>query len=101
MFVRVSEKSCNYIFCQKINIKIMIDLSDVCSNSSFHQWFSGFVCLFFFFIIHLANLRSVEIVQKSVRSQGIFQLLIKSGNPDLFSFLLVNNSVQRKSQLYN
>lgn len=33
------------------------------------------------FIIHLANLKSVEIVQKSVKSQGIFQLLM-IGNPD-------------------
>ena len=52
----------------------MINLSDVCRNSSFDQWFSVF------FIIHLANLRSVKIVQKSVKSQGIFQLLM-SGNP--------------------
>ena len=52
----------------------MIDLSDVCRNSSFDQWFSVF------FIIHLANLRSVKIVQKSVKSQGIIQLMISS-NP--------------------
>ena len=45
----------------------MIDLSDVCRNSNFDQGFSVF------FIIHLANLRSVKI-------QGIFQLLM-SGNP--------------------
>ena len=32
-----------------------------------------------FFIIHLANLRSVKIVQKSVKGQGIFRLLM-SGN---------------------
>ena len=54
----------------------MIDLSDVCRNSSFDQWFSVF------FIIHLANLRSVKIVQKSVKSQVIFQLLM-SGIPGL------------------
>ena len=51
----------------------MIDLSDVYRNISFDQWFSVF------FIIHLANLRSVKIVQKSGKSQGIFQLLM-SGN---------------------
>ena len=53
----------------------MIDLSDVCMNSSFDQWFSVF------FIIHPAKLRSVKIVQKSVKSQEIFQLLM-SGNPE-------------------
>ena len=37
---------------------------------------SGFQC---FFIIHLANLRSVKIVQRSVKSQGIFELVV-SGN---------------------
>ena len=49
--------------------------------------FAGIVALitdfqYNYFIIHLANLRSVKIVQKSVKSQGIFQLLM-SGNPDL------------------
>ena len=53
----------------------MIDLRNVCRSSSFDQWFSVF------FIIHLANLKSVTIVQKSVKSQGIFQLMM-SGNPD-------------------
>ena len=53
----------------------MIDLSDVCRNDSFEQWFPVLL------IIHLANLRSVKIVQKSVKSQGIIQLLM-SGNPD-------------------
>ena len=51
-----------------------IDLSYVCRNSSFDQWLS------LFFVIHLAHLRSVKIVQKSVKSQGIFQFLM-SGNP--------------------
>ena len=65
-FVKVSEKSGNYILCQESIMKVT-NLSDVCRNSSFDQWFSVF------FIIHLANLRSVK-------SQGIFQLLM-SGNP--------------------
>ena len=53
----------------------MIDFSDVCrACRSFDRWFSVF------FITHLADLKSVKIVQKSVKSQGIFQLLI-SGNP--------------------
>ena len=42
----------------------MMDLSDVYRNSSFDQWFSVF------FIICLANIRSVKIVQKSVKSQA-------------------------------
>ena len=42
----------------------MIDLSGGYRNSSFDLWFSVF------FIIHLANFRSVKIVQKSVKSQG-------------------------------
>ena len=46
----------------------MIDLSDVCRNSCFDQWFSVF------FIIHLASLRSLKIAQESVKSQE------KSGN---------------------
>ena len=54
----------------------MIDLSDVCRNSSFDQWFPVF------FIIHLANLKSVKIVQKSGKSPGIFQLLM-NGSPGL------------------
>ena len=58
----------------------MIDLSDVCRNSSFDQWFSVF------FIIHLANLRSVKIVQKSLKSQ-----LLTSGNPV--------NCYKRKSEI--
>ena len=37
----------------------MIDLSDICRNSTFDQRFSVF------FSIHLANLRRVKIVQKS------------------------------------
>ena len=37
--------------------------------------------VFSVFIIHLANLRSVKLVQKSGKSQGIFQLLM-SGNPE-------------------
>ena len=45
----------------------MINMSD--AKSSFDQWF----------FIHLANLKSVKVVQKSVKSQGIFQLLM-SGN---------------------
>ena len=43
--------------------------------------------VFSVFIIHLANLRSVKIVQKSVKSQGIFQLLM-SGNPAVLFHLL-------------
>ena len=39
-----------------------------------------------FFIIHLGNLRSVKIVQKSVKSQGIFQLLMRS-NPAISGVL--------------
>ena len=42
----------------------MTDLSDVCRNRSFDQWFFGV-----FFIMHLANLRSVKIV------------LLMNGNP--------------------
>ena len=56
----------------------MIDVSDVRRNSSFGQWSGGFPS---FFVIRPANLRSVKIVQKSVKSQGIFQLLM-GGNPD-------------------
>ena len=52
----------------------MIDLSDVCRNSRFGQKF------LLFFIIHPGNLRLVKIVQKSVKIQGTFQLLI-SGSP--------------------
>ena len=51
----------------------MIDLIDFCRNSSVDQWFSVF------FIIHLANLRSVKIVLKSGKSQEVFQFLL-SGN---------------------
>ena len=64
-FVEVSEKSGNYIFVRKLSRKI-IDFSDICRNSSFDQWFSVV------FIIHLANLGSVKIGQKSVKSQEIF-----------------------------
>ena len=65
----------------------MIDLSDVCRNSSFDQWFSVF------FIIHLANLRSVKIVQKSVKSQRKVR--------EFFSFWWVatlNNNFEEKWQ---
>ena len=34
----------------------------------------------FFFMIHLANFRSLKLAQKSGKIQGIFQLLM-SGNP--------------------
>ena len=60
----------------------MVDLSDVCRHGSFDHWFSGF------FIIHLADLRSVKSVQKSLKSQGIFQLL-KSGNPSYEEVLYI------------
>ena len=64
----------------------MIDLSNVYRNSSFDQWSS----VVFFFIIHLANLRSVKIVhwsqwkvrEKSGKSQGVFQLLMSGKFPD-------------------
>ena len=36
---------------------------------------------FFFLIIHLANLRSVKIVQKSVKSQGTDFKPLFSGSP--------------------
>ena len=43
----------------------MIDLGDDCRKSSFDKWFSVF------FIIHLANLRSVKNDRvKSVKRQG-------------------------------
>ena len=44
-------------------------------ESSFDQWFPVY------FIIHCANLRSVKIVQKSVKIQGIL-LLLMSGNAE-------------------
>ena len=59
----------------------MIDLSDIYRKSSFDQRFSVF------FIFHLANLRSVKIAQKSMKSQGTFQLLM-SCNPDKASFVV-------------
>ena len=62
----------------------MINLSDVCRNSSFDQWF------LVFFIIHPANLRLVKIAHKSVKSQGIFQLLM-SGNPVKTRFVTLAN----------
>ena len=54
----------------------MINLSDVYRNSSFDQWFSVFF----------------KIVQKSVKSQGIFQLLMRS-NPVYCTLLPVPESI--------
>ena len=50
------------------------------------------------FIIHLANLRSVKIVQKSVKSQGIFQLLM-GGNPVLVIDEKFSKSVTSKKKI--
>ena len=44
--VKVSKKSENYIFWLKASWKL-IDLGDVCRNSTFDQWFSVFSFFFY------------------------------------------------------
>ena len=70
----------------------MIDWSGV---SGIAVLISGFQS---FLISHLANLRSVKIVQKSGKSQGIFQLLM-SGNPAKKDSIHINNG--KRKQCYH